>query len=129
MPVLSLQRAEIALAGLAGVPAAEAWRERAISARVERGAGSSPGGVPPGRLGVRSVVRLIVPEVPDLGEPPLVQGILTPGLVIAAFLDEGLQPEGCLAPPGSAAAMMAAGLMAAIDSSVALMPAKNASRL
>jgi len=50
---------------------------------------------------VRSVVRLIVPEVPDLGEPLPVQGILTPGLVVAAFLDEGLQPEGYLAPPGS----------------------------
>jgi hypothetical protein len=101
VPLISLQRAEIALVGLVGVPAAEAWRERAISARVEREAGSGPGGVPPGRLGVRSVVRLIVPEVPDLGEPLPAPGILTPGLVVVAFLDEGLQPEGYLAPAGS----------------------------
>jgi len=78
-------------------------------------------------LGVRSVVRLIVPEVPDVGEPLPVQGILTPGLVVAAFLDEGLQPEGFLAPPGSGSGDDSGG--AAIHSSVALMPAKSGSRL
>lgn len=81
------------------------------------------------RLGALSVVRLIMPEVPGLGETLPAQGVLTPSLVVAACLNEGLQADGYLGPPCPGRSDDRSGLMAAIHARVVLMPVKDGSRL